>query len=121
MEKNKNFTISKFVWIPRIAAIVFILFLMLFSLETKADGLWDRVYAFLIHSMPSILIAVFLAFCWNRPKICGWVFFAIAVFFTIWFNTYMRIDIFLLISVPPIVIGVLFLIASRLSGKTKSA
>ena len=119
---KKNLDLSRFIWIPRIAAIAIILFLMLFSLDvfSMGGGILAMIGGFLLHSLPSILLAVILALFWNRPWVCGWVFIGAAVFFTFWFGTYSRADIFLLVSAPPLIVGVLFLIAPLFRRKRKA-
>jgi hypothetical protein len=108
--------ISKFIYVPRIIAIAYILLFLIFSLDAGGSGL-TRVASYLMNALPAIVVAVCLAVFWRHPKICGWIFFAIAVFFTFWFRSYVRMDTFLLVSVPPLVIGALFLIAAHIRRK----
>lgn len=73
-------TISKpLYWTPRILSIVFILFLMLFSLDVVEMGLgfWGTVGAFLIHSIPSFVLLAVLIVSWKR-EIVGGVGFIVA-------------------------------------------
>lgn len=66
-------------WAPRVAAILIILFIGLFSLdvfEMEAPPL-ELLAGFLIHNIPSILMLVLLAFAWKRPLV-GFVAFLIA-------------------------------------------
>ena len=114
MEKNMN--VSRLIWIPRIIAIAFILFLMVFTFDifSMNGSVLEKIGGFIMHALPSILMAVFLALCWNRLLICGWVFIGVAVFCTFFFNSYTGVTNFLLITVPPLVAGLLFLILRRL-------
>lgn len=105
--------ISKFIWVPRIIAIAFIIFLLLFTQDSGGSDLWQRVLAFVIQALPAIVIAVCLAIFWRRPRAGGWVFIAIAVIFTFWFNSYARMDQFLIVSLPPLAVGVLFLLVRK--------
>lgn len=111
--------ISKFVLIPRIIAVVYIFFLLLFALDAGGNDLLQRIFSFVMNALPAILIAVCLALFWRRPKICGWVFLGVAVVFTVWFASYTQIDRFLIVSVPSVVIGVLFLISGHVPNKQK--
>lgn len=119
MEKNMSGT--KFVWIPRIIVIAFLLFLMLFTFDVfnMNGGVLEKIGGFLLHALPSILIAVFLALGWNRLALCGWVFIGIAAFFTFFFRTYTGAVNFFLISVPPLAAGILFLFARRFGMNSK--
>ncbi len=115
MEKNMNG--SRFVWVPRIIAIAFILFLMLFTFDvfSLSGGVLEKIGGFLIHALPAILLAAFLALFWNRLLVCGWFFIGAAVFFTFFFNTYTGAVNFLVITFPLLLTGLLFLISRRLS------
>ena len=109
MEKN----FSRFIWAPRIILIAYIIFLMFFSFDVfgMKAGVLEKIGGFLVHSAPSIAMAVLLGIFWNRPRISGWVFTGAAVFLTIFFNTYERAESFLMVSAPPLLAGVLFLLA----------
>lgn len=66
-------------WGPRIAAILLILFISLFSLdvfEMEASPL-ELLGGFLIHNIPSIIMLVLLIVAWKRPA-AGFVAFLIA-------------------------------------------
>lgn len=66
-------------WAPRIAAIVIIFFISLFSLDVFEMGgtFLEKLGGFLIHSLPSIFMIVFLVFAWRRPVI-GFIGFLLA-------------------------------------------
>jgi len=65
---------------------------------------------FLIHSIPSIIMAVVLAFAWKHDWIGFVVFMAAALFFLrfLLVNPLEQLGIFLLISGPMAVIAILF-------------
>jgi hypothetical protein len=66
-------------WAPRIAAILLILFISLFSLdvfEMEASPL-ELLGGFLIHNIPAIVMLVLLILAWKRPAV-GFVAFLIA-------------------------------------------
>lgn len=61
--------INKFLyWTPRILAILFILFLALFSLDVFEPGLSasEIAIALLMHNIPSIILTILLIFAWKR-------------------------------------------------------
>ena len=74
-------------WGPRVAAILIIVFISLFSLdvfEMQASPL-ELLGGFLIHNIPSIGMLVLLLFAWKRPVIGFVAFLAAAALFTIFF------------------------------------
>jgi hypothetical protein len=76
--------LSKFIYrTPRIAGIIIIAFLTLFSFDVFEEGgdIWDMLIAFVMHSLPSIFLAIVLALAWRREWIGALLFAAAAVFF----------------------------------------
>ena len=98
-------------WLPRVIAILFIIFLTLFSFDVfSMEGtVMQKTLGFLIHNIPVFIFILLLFFSWKRERIGGTLFIVAAIFFTFFFHTYQRIDTFLLISFPLLLIGVLFL------------
>jgi len=113
---------NKFIWIPRMLAIVFILFLSLFALDTFSgeDPLYIKISAFFIHLIPSFVLLVILIISRKHPLYSGLVFIFLSIVFTLFFKTYNIFSYFLIISFPLIVIGALFIIYHVLE-KRKSA
>ena len=74
-------------WAPRVAAILIIFFVSLFSLdvfEMEASPL-ELLGGFLIHNIPSIGMLVLLLFAWKRPVVGFVAFLVAAVLFTLFF------------------------------------
>jgi hypothetical protein len=74
-------------WAPRLAAILIIVFVSLFSLdvfEMEASPL-ELLGGFLIHNIPSISMLVLLLFAWKRPVVGFVSFLVTAILFTIFF------------------------------------
>jgi hypothetical protein len=74
-------------WAPRVAALLIIFFIALFSLDVFGTGAppLKVLVGFLMHNLPSIVMLVLLMFAWKRPVV-GFVTFllagaAFAVFF----------------------------------------
>ena len=111
---------AKLIFAARVIAVAYIFFLMLFSFDVFAlgGGIMEQIGGFLIHSAPSIVMIVVLVVFWKRPFVLGWVFAGIAVVLTIWFQTYVRPESFLIITLPPLAAGILFLLSKRKSGST---
>ena len=112
VSKNEHKS-DKFIWIPRIVAIVYVLFLMIFSLNAfKIEGgTGVKIAGFIYYSLPSITVTAVLASYWRSPRACGIIFLAIGAFFTFRLGTYHSMDTFLLTSLPPLLAGILFLVA----------
>lgn len=71
---------NKFIyWSPRILSIFFVLFLMLFSLDVFGQGntLSETVIAFLMHNIPSFILAFVVVLSW-KYEIIGAVCFLAA-------------------------------------------
>jgi hypothetical protein len=74
-------------WAPRLAAILIIVFVSLFSLdvfEMEASPL-ELLGGFLIHNIPSISMLVLLLFAWKRPVVGFVSFLVTTILFTIFF------------------------------------
>jgi len=74
-------------WTPRVAAILIIFFVSLFSLdvfEMEASPL-ELLGGFLMHNIPSIGMLALLIFAWKRPLVGFVAFLAAAALFTIFF------------------------------------
>lgn len=106
--------IEKFIkWLPRIIAIIFIFFLSIFSLDVfSMEGTFlQKMEGLLMHNIPTLILIFLLIFAWKRELIGGIIFIAIGILFTAYFNTYQRIDSFILISIPPMLAGALFILS----------
>lgn len=97
-------------WAPRIAAILIIFFVTLFSLDVfELEGTTlELLGAFLIHSLPSIIMILLLVFAWRRPMV-GFIAFLLAGLFFLRFVIFGQ-DLlhFLLFSGPLLLISALF-------------
>jgi hypothetical protein len=92
----------RYTWIPRTLAILFIILISLFALDTPFG------IGFLIHLIPSFIFIGCLIVAWFKPKIGGILFGLVGIGTIIFFDTYRELISFIIISVPPIVIGILF-------------
>lgn len=99
-------------WTPRIAAIVIALFIMLFSLDVfdQGMGFWEAIGAFLIHSLPSIVLGILIAVAWRKPVVGFVAFLLAAIFFirTFFGDPFMAVGNFFLFTAPLAVIAALF-------------
>jgi hypothetical protein len=98
-------------WAPRVAAILIILFVSLFSLdvfEMEASPL-ELLGGFLMHNIPSIGMLVLLIFAWKRPAVGFVAFLVAAVLFAIFFvrGIYSLLNL-LLFVIPILLVAFLF-------------
>jgi len=77
METKK---VGKFLyWTPRILSIIFLAFLVLFSLDVFDEGLgfWGTIVGLLMHNIPVLILLIVLIISWKR-EIVGGVAFILA-------------------------------------------
>lgn len=119
-------------WAPRIICILAILFISLFALDSFSPDLtiWQQIGAFLIHLIPSFLLLVLLIVAWKREFIGGIIFTLIGLGFSpfIFVHNYkmnqsvwMSLTIVLVITVPFIIAGILFIMSHRKKKKNLSS
>ncbi len=98
-------------WAPRLAAIIIILFVSLFSLDVfdmEASPL-ELLGGFLVHNIPSIGMLVLLIFAWKRPVVGFVAFLVAAVLFTIFFvRSVYSLPNLLLFVLPILLVAFLF-------------
>ena len=122
-------SIRLFHWLPRIICILAILFISLFAADAFAPGLtiWQQLGAFFIHLIPSFILLAFLILAWKWEFIGGVIFMVIGLAFSpfIFILNYNRnhsiwlsLVIILTITIPFVVVGILFLISHRLKKKS---
>jgi hypothetical protein len=98
-------------WAPRLAAILIIFFISLFSLdvfEMEASPL-ELLGGFLLHNIPSIGMLVLLIFAWKRPVVGFVAFLVAAALFVIFFvRDIYALPNLLLFVLPILLIACLF-------------
>lgn len=115
-------------WLPRIICTLAILFVSLFALDAFEAGktIWQQIAAFLIHMVPSFILLIFLLIAWKWEFLGGIIFILIGVGFSPWIFMHnykmnnsigMSLVTILLITVPFILVGILFLISHKLQRK----
>lgn len=113
-------SISLFHWIPRILCILAILFISMFALDSFSEGasFWDQLGAFLVHLIPSFVLLIILLVSWRRELIGGILFMVIGLGLTPFIynmnyhmnnSVMMSLGIVLMITIPFVVVGALFI------------
>jgi hypothetical protein len=108
-------------WLPRILGILFALFISIFALDAFGGGIpfWESVLGFLIHLVPTYIVIIILLVAWKWEWIGGILFIIAGAFYIVLMPDPDWIAI-LLISGPPFLIGILFIISHLSSGKTRT-
>lgn len=108
--------INKFIfWSPRVLSILFIAFLMLFSLDIfdMNAGFWGTLLGLFMHNIPALILLLVLIISWKREWIGG-IVFILAGFFYLFLiaknvSFSRALSSVLIISVPTFIVGILFL------------
>lgn len=109
-------------WLPRVMAIIFILFVSLFALDSFTAGqtVWRQMGAFIIHLIPSFVLTGILITAWKWEYLGGILFLLVAIGVSpfIFLMNYdrshsLRIAIasLLMITLPFFIVGILFIIS----------
>ncbi|MBD3251224.1 hypothetical protein GF380_02005 [Candidatus Uhrbacteria bacterium] len=99
-------------WIARVISILTIGCFLMFSLDEPIFSI-----GFLIHNIPTILLAMALTVAWNNEQLGGALFIILAFGTIFQFNTYRELPSFLIITLPLLLIGSLFFISTALEPK----
>lgn len=122
-------SIKLFHWLPRILCILAIVFVSLFALDAFNDKLpiLEQIKDFIIHLVPSFVLIILLIIAWKWEKIGGIIFLVLGLGFSpfLFMKNYkmnqsiaMSSVVILIICVPFIIVGILFLISYYKKRKT---
>lgn len=97
-------------WTPRIAGILFVVFLGLFALDVLDLnlGFWNTLLAFLIHLVPSMLLGLAILIAWKHEWFGALIFIGWAVWYVASTPGFPW-SVYVLISGLPLIIGLFFL------------
>jgi Tfp pilus assembly protein PilN len=109
-------------WIPRILVILAILFVSMFALDSFSSErtFWQNAAAFLMHLIPSFVLAGILIIAWKWEKAGGIILTIVGLVFSVLifimnFNRnhsiWMSLWIVLLICIPFVLAGILFIMS----------
>lgn len=99
-------------WTPRVAGILFVLFISLFAFDVFEEGLgfWGTLVALFMHLLPSILLALAVYIAWKREWAGAILFIGWAVWYVVFFlDRGFPWVAYAVIAGIPAVIGLLFL------------
>lgn len=107
-------------WAPRVLCILAILFVSMFALDSFDPKLtiWQQIGGFLIHLVPTYILAILLIVAWKWELIGGIVFALIALGLSPWLymhnfqmnhSVWITISVLLMITFPFLLVGGLFI------------
>lgn len=119
-------------WLPRIICILAILFVSMFALDAFEPELtiWQQIGAFFMHLIPSFILLALLIVSWKWEFIGGIIFTLLGLGFSpvIFVHNYkmnqsvwMSIGIILGITLPFIIVGILFIVSHYQKKKNLSS
>lgn len=104
-------------WAPRILGIIFILFLMMFSLDIFEPGrtIQQIVIGLFMHNIPALFLLIILLLSWKYEIIGGIVFILAGLAYILLLSTSHNFEWYMLswiavIAGPAFLIGTLFII-----------
>jgi len=100
-------------WVPRVLAILYIMLISMFALDsfTGEADVKGQIIAFLLHLIPSFLTVLSLLVAWQYRIVGGILFLVLGLAFTIYFGTWHSAFTFLIVSLPLLVTGILFMVS----------
>jgi hypothetical protein len=124
-DKNHN---KLLLWTPRILGVIFVLFLMMFSLDVFQPGLttWQIVSGLLIHNIPALFLLTILIISLKYEILGGIVFILAGLLYILMLTVNSKFEWYILswsatISGPAFLIGILFIINWRKKRNRKTA
>lgn len=101
-------------WAPRVLGLLTAAFLGLFALDAFAGRSFrEGLGEFIIHLAPAALLLALVAISWRYERFGAGVFFLLALGYALMVNW--RLDWVAAVSGPLVLVGLLFLVSSRLA------
>jgi hypothetical protein len=109
-------------WTPRVASILFVLFISLFALDVfdTGAGFWETLLALVIHLVPSFILIVALILAWKLEWIGALLYIGFAGWYIIEMWGQFPWTVYLLLAGIPFVIGAFFAVNWFLRGKIRA-
>jgi hypothetical protein len=107
-------------WTPRILGIIFVLFLIMFSLDVFEPGLtaWQIAIGLLIHNIPALFLLIILIISWRHEIVGGIVFILVGLLYILMLVMNSKLEWYMLswsvtIAGPAFLVGILFIVNWR--------
>jgi hypothetical protein len=119
-------------WTPRVICVLTILFISIFALDAfnPEKTIGQQIIDFLIHLIPSFVLALFLIIAWKREFIGGLLFILVGFIFSPFIFTHnynmnqsvwMSLFIILITTMPFLIAGILFIVSDTMKKKNLSS
>ena len=119
-------------WLPRVICIGAILFVSMFALDAFGTGepVWRQLVAFIMHLIPTFVLMAILILAWNYEKIGGIIFLILGLVlsplvflhnFRMNHSVWMSLNIILVITIPFVAVGILFLLSHKMKKRSMPA
>lgn len=106
-------------WSPRLLAILYALFLSLFTFDAwEGVGFWQGLVGFIVHLLPVYFVLFALVLGWRWPRAGGVAFLLLAVGFSLAFG-WDEPAVLGVMAGPLVIIGLLFLLVWRPSPRSR--
>ena len=109
-------------WVPRIIILVFAILIFVFALLSGSERYGGGIIGILKNSpnaLPWLILLLIVYFAWKWEKIGGWMLIILSVLFTFFFDAFESLGAFLFLILPILIVGILFLISSKINKKPK--
>lgn len=108
-------------WFPRILAILSVLFMIMFSLDSFGGDspLGKQLLGFLVHNIPAFILIIALVIAWKYEIIGGAIFILMFFSLGIFFKSFSGNPVSLMIITPFLLAGVMFILHQVLSARGK--
>lgn len=103
-------------WFPRIVSLLFVAFLMLFSLDVFGEGLsfWQTALALFMHNVPALILLIAVVISWKYEIVGGVVFILAGLLYIVliclgefeWYKLAWAVQI----SGPAFAVGILYIL-----------
>jgi hypothetical protein len=99
-------------WIPRVLAIVSILFMGMFSLDVFGgdESFGMKMLGFLIHNIPVLIVTAILVIAWKWESAGGILFIVAFLTGTFFFHSFSGNPGSIIVIAPFLIIGILFIL-----------
>lgn len=109
-------------WVPRVLTIIALLFMLMFSFDVFEENasFGRKMLGFLIHNIPVLILTMFFIIAWFQELIGGLLLILAFLIAAIYFNSFSGNPGSLIVIIPYLISGILFIFHSQLYGKSKS-
>jgi len=101
-----------FYWIPRVLAVISILFMAMFSLDAfdGDESFGMKMLGFLMHNIPVLIVTAILVIAWKWEFAGGILFILASIAGTIFFHSFTGNPDSIIVIAPFLIIGILFIL-----------